>query len=163
APSARPAAAPLIRIKRRREIARTTVSSLIERSAPWRAFRSRPGLLSVRAQHVLARHLRERDDAPAFLGDELLRRGALREWDCLVAPHSSPRAAADDEQRFSRLEPVVRTRLLPARRLAHVGHVDRLNILWLIRQHGEGNGVPRRGEPDRLDQTGHEDLPLRSR
>src|SRR5262245_33418649 len=84
--TARPAAAALMRMKRRREIARVIVSSSIGCSAPrCAAVRSRARFLVTRSQYVVARHVREDDNAPAFFRREFLRGAAVGEGDGFVA------------------------------------------------------------------------------
>lgn len=102
---------------------------------------------AVAAEHVAARNLRERDDLAAVGGGKGVGSGAIAERHGLGGAQSSLLAALDDEECLLGIDPVGRSRLLPAGRARHVGHVDRADITGLIRHQGEGYGVAHRGEP----------------
>ena len=121
-----------------------------------------PGLIAgaVAAEHVAARNLRKRDDFAAVGGGEGVRSGTIAEGHSLGGAHSALLAALDDEERLFGVDPVGRSRLLPAGRASHIGHVDRADIAGLIRHQGEGHGVAHRGEPVRVDAAPGDDLPL---
>jgi hypothetical protein len=114
-------------------------------------------------QDIVLGHVGERHHTPAVLGRELLGGSLVGERHRLVRAHAALPPAADHEERLARIDPVRGTGLVPVRGLGHVRHVDRADVLRLLRQHGEGDRVPRRREPHRLLAARQKDLPLRTR
>src|SRR5690554_1765012 len=116
---------------------------------------------SLRTEYIVLRHLGERDDAALILFHERLGGGAIGEWDGFGCPHAALHAAFDDEQCAAGFDPVVGAWIIPRWRLAHIGYIDRAHVLRLLVEHRVGEGVARRGEPNRRALAGEDDLSLR--
>src|SRR5688500_19549902 len=110
----------------------------------------------------LGRGLLEWHHTTAVLFNERLGRRLFAECDGLRASHAADTITLDHVDRLLGEDPVVVTRLLPARRLAHIVDVDGCDVLRLFGQLEECEGVAHRREPDRLVRAFQENLPLRS-
>ncbi len=114
-------------------------------------------------QHIALGNFCKSGHPAAILGGEIPRRAFARKRHRLLGAHAAPYLAADDVERLLRVDPVLRSRLLPARRRAHVRYVDRGDVPGFLRQHRECDGVPSRGEPDGFGNVLQDDLALRPR
>src|SRR6185369_6183809 len=77
----------------------------------------------VAAEHIGTRNLRERHD-PAAIGCGKRRGGlAISEGNGLGRSHAALLAAFNDKERLARVDPVGRTRIIPARCTRHVRDV----------------------------------------
>ena len=104
----------------------------------------------------------ERDDLSAMFGGIAGGLRGVGEGHGLAAAHAAFGGAADDEGSGFRVEPVIGARVGPCRGHSHVGDVDHGDVLRLLREQSESDGIASGGEPDWLVDAFEQQLALRS-